>query len=43
VSGTDDPLNQPAPLEGYSVFEQDRALVEEVGREGWRLGAGKLD
>src|SRR5437868_4328491 len=27
-------LNQPPPLEGYNVFEQDRALVEGLEREG---------
>jgi putative acyl-CoA dehydrogenase len=34
VPEIDEPLNQPPPLEGYNVFEQDRALVEAVEREG---------
>jgi putative acyl-CoA dehydrogenase len=31
---THEVTNQPPPLEGYNLFEQDRALVEAVGREG---------
>jgi putative acyl-CoA dehydrogenase len=34
VPGTDEPLNQPPPLEGHNAFEQDRALVEALDREG---------
>src|SRR5687768_3048353 len=38
-SGTHEVFNQPPPLEGYNVFEQDRVLVEAVTREdgGWGL------
>ena len=31
---THEVLNQPPPLEGYNLFEQDRALVEALEREG---------
>jgi putative acyl-CoA dehydrogenase len=31
---THEVLNQPPPLEGYNLFEQDRALQEAVRREG---------
>jgi putative acyl-CoA dehydrogenase len=36
---THEVTNQPPPLEGYNLFEQDRALVEAVEREsaGWAL------
>src|SRR5688572_33195387 len=30
--------NQPPPLEGYNVFEQDTALVEALEREGGGWG-----
>ena len=43
---THEVLNQPPPLEGYNLFEQDRALGEALRREGggwaeercWRFG-----
>ena len=31
---THEVLNQPPPLEGYNLFEQDRALGEALRREG---------
>ena len=31
---THEVTNQPPPLEGYNVFEQDRSLVEALRREG---------
>jgi putative acyl-CoA dehydrogenase len=31
---TQEVTNQPPPLDGYNLFEQDRALVEAVKREG---------
>jgi putative acyl-CoA dehydrogenase len=35
---THDVLNQPPPLEGYNLFEEDRVLVESVQREAeWGL------
>ena len=38
---THEVLNQPPPLEGYNLFEQDRVLVEALEREGggWARGA----
>jgi len=34
MAATHEVLNQPPPLEGYNLFEQDRALVEALTREG---------
>ena len=34
MSITHEVLNQPAPLEGYNLFDQDRVLVEALEREG---------
>ena len=33
-NATHEVLNQPPPLEGYNLFEQDRVLVEALEREG---------
>jgi putative acyl-CoA dehydrogenase len=40
--GTHEVLNQPPPLEGYNLFEQDRVLAEAVEREGGAWGLGRL-
>jgi len=34
MSITHEVLNQPPPLEGYNLFDQDRVLVEALEREG---------
>src|SRR5438270_5849913 len=34
TSSTHEVLNQPPPLEGYNVFDQNRPLVEALRREG---------
>ena len=39
---THEVANQPPPLEGVNWFEQDRALIEAVAREGGAWGKDKL-
>jgi putative acyl-CoA dehydrogenase len=39
---TQDVTNQPPPLEGYDLFEQDRPLTEAVHREGAAWAEGEL-
>ena len=39
---TDEVFKQAPPLEGYDVFEQDRALVEALGREGAGWAADRV-
>jgi len=39
---THDVLNQPPPLEGYNLFEQDAVLREAVEREGGGWGLDQL-
>ncbi len=34
--------NQPPPLQGFDLFEQDRVLVEATAREGGEWGAERL-
>ncbi len=38
---THEVLNQPPPLEGYSLYESDRALREGLAREGGRRVRGR--
>ncbi|HEX9237041.1 MAG TPA: DNA alkylation response protein, partial [Actinomycetota bacterium] len=40
--GTHDVLNQPPPLEGHNLFEQDAVLSEAVQREGGGWGLDRL-
>jgi putative acyl-CoA dehydrogenase len=42
VPESPDSANQPPPLEGYNVFEQDRALVEALDREGGGWGRDRV-
>jgi len=39
---THEVANQPPPLEGYNLFDQDRALVEAVKREGAAFAAARI-
>src|SRR5687767_9987894 len=39
---THEALNQPPPLEGYNLFEQDAVLRESVTREGGGWGLERL-
>ncbi len=38
---THEVTNQPPPLEGYNAYEQDRALVEALHREGAQWAEGR--
>ena len=40
--GTHEVFNQPPPLEGYDLFDQDAVLKEAVGREGGEWGLPAL-
>jgi putative acyl-CoA dehydrogenase len=39
---THEVMNQPPPLEGYNLFEQDRALAEALRREGARWAEDRV-
>jgi putative acyl-CoA dehydrogenase len=41
-SSTHEVFNQPGPLEGYNLYEQNRPLVEAVQREGAQWAAPRI-